>query len=51
MTDSAYFVKTTPLTSFVGSFQNFVHILRHIEDMQEGADTEKKYFLTKWQDF
>ena len=27
MTDSAYFVKST-LTAFVGSFQNFAHILQ-----------------------
>ena len=41
MTDSAYFVISTPLTAFVGTFQNFAYILSCPLEF----DAEKKSFL------
>ena len=44
MTDSVYFVKSSPLTAFFGSFQNFAYTcILHSEDVHE-FDAEKDTF-------
>ena len=44
MTDSAYFVKSTPLTAFVGSFQKFAYILDIVKICIWEFDAEKILF-------
>ena len=44
---NAYFVKSTPLTAFVGSFQNFAHILQTYWKCPCETLIMKKLFLHK----
>ena len=50
MVDSAYFVKSTPLRAFIGSFQHFVDMLQTYWSWKLKFDAEKN-ILTKWQGF
>ena len=49
MVDSAYFVKSTPLRAFTGSFQHFTDI-DILKMCMKKVDAEK-YFLTNLQVF
>ena len=44
MVDSAYFVKTTPLKAFIGSFQHFVDMLQTSKISMKKFDAEKISF-------
>ena len=51
MTNSTYFVKSTPLRAFIGSFQHFAEMLQTYWRYVCGSLMLKKYFLTNWQGF
>ena len=44
MTDSAYFVKSTPLRAFTGSFQHFADMLDILKMCMKKYDAEKIFF-------
>ena len=44
MTDSTYFVKSTPLRAFTGSFQHFADTLHLLRMCMKKVDTEKIFF-------
>ena len=49
MVDSAYYVKSTTLIAFTGSFQHFTHMLQTY--CARRSLRQKKYFLTNLQGF
>ena len=49
MVDSAYFVKSTPLRAFTGSFQHFAYVLQTFWRCAWRSLTLKKIFLTNLQ--
>ena len=51
MVDSAYFVKSTPLRVFIGSFQHFAGMLQTYWRCAWRSLMQKKYFLTNLQGF
>ena len=51
MVDSAYFVKSTPLRAFTGSFQHFADMLKTYLRCACRSLMVKKYFLTNLQGF
>ena len=44
MTDSTYFVKSTPLRAFTGSFQHFADMLDILKMCMKKLDAEKLFF-------
>ena len=44
MVDSAYFVKSTPLTAFAGSFQYFADMTDTLKMCMKNFDAEKIFF-------
>ena len=44
MDDSAYFVKSTPLRAFTGSFQHFAHVTDILKMCMKKFDAEKIFF-------
>ena len=51
MADSAYFVKSSPLRAFFGSFQQFADMLQTYWRYAWRSLMQKKYFLTNLQGF